>query len=323
MRNLSQAGVFLLISVGAVVIGLIMLILASDRLVASAVRVSQALGLSAVLIGAVVVGLGTSLPELLVSSLAAADGEVDVAMANIVGSNIANVTLVLGSAALLMPIILHLEILMREGLLMFGALILLTFVLFDGNVTRIEGIGLLVGLVVALYLLVRWSKDHGVGESIISEEVDEIIDTDRPLWIDIVIGVIALVATVAGANVLLGGALDVGEELGLSATFLGVMLGVGTSLPELAASVAAARRKSPELVVGNVVGSNLFNSLAVAGVAITVGPAPLADLGRTDIWVMLGVAIAAGAFARTQGKIVRWEGALLVTTFVVFAILTL
>lgn len=284
---------------------------------------SQALGLSAVLIGAVVVGLGTSLPEMLVSTLAAADGEVDVAMANVVGSNIANVTLVLGAAALLMPIILHLEILMREGLLMLASLVLLTAVLFDGEVSRIEGLGLLAALVVALFLLVRWSRNHEAGDAVIGEEVRELIDTDRPLWIDIVIGLIALVATVAGANILLSGALDVGEELGLSATFLGVMLGVGTSLPELAASVAAARRKSPELVVGNVVGSNLFNSLAVAGVAITVGPAPLVDLGMTDVWVMLGVAVAAGAFARTQGKIVRWEGALLVATFVVFAILTL
>ncbi len=133
---------------------------------------------------------------------------------------------------------------------------------------------------------------------------------------------LALIGTVLGAQILLDGALVLGEELGLSATFLGIMLGVGTSLPELATAIAAARRAAPDLVVGNVVGSNLFNSLAVAGTAGTVGPAMLIDLGPVQLAWMVGAVAVAGLFART-GKVVRFEAALLLAGFVAFSVASL
>lgn len=305
----------------AIVGGLLILILASDRLVASAVRVSQALGVSAVLIGALVVGLGTSLPELLVSSIAAADAQLDIAMANVVGSNTANVTLVLGAAGAYRPVASRIEVMRREGVVMLIAVAALGAVLFDGEVQRYEGIALLAGMVVALVLLIRWSRDHGASDLIAQDEVEEMAETDKSLAFEIVIGIVALVATVVGANILLDGALDVGERLGLSATFLGVMLGVGTSLPELATAVAAARRAAPDIVVGNVLGSNLFNSLAVAGTAATVGPAVLTDLGRVDLLWMVGAVVAAGVFART-GRLDRREAVVLLVGFVAFTVLS-
>jgi cation:H+ antiporter len=310
-----------LLAVASVAVGLAFLIAASDRLVASAVRISQALGVSAVLIGALVVGLGTSLPELLVSAFAAVDGELDVAMGNVVGSNIANVTLVIGAAALLKPISTRIAVLRREGVLMLLAVIGLAVVLYDGEVTRFEGFALLLGMVGALVLLILWSQDHGPGDLVAADEVEEFTDGERSVGVEALIGIIALAATVFGANLLLEGALDIGEDLGLSDSFLGVMLGIGTSLPELATAVAAARRSAPDLVVGNVLGSNLFNSLAVAGTAAAVGPAVLLDLGRAELWFMVIAVTIAGVFART-GKLNRIEGGLLLAGFVAFLWLT-
>lgn len=308
-------------SLAAVAFGLVVLIFASDRLVASAVRVTQAFGVSAVLIGALVVGLGTSLPELLVSAIAAGDGELDVAMANVIGSNTTNVTLVLGSAALLAPVYSSMAVLRREGALMLAAVVALAIILADGQMSRLEGLALAGGMALSLWLLIRWSADHGPSELLAVDEVEELVTGRRRPSVEIVIGLVALAATVYGANVLLDGALDVGTRLGLSATFLGVMLGIGTSLPEMATAVAAARRSAPDLVVGNVLGSNLFNSFAVAGTAGVVGPAVLTDVGAVELWFMIGAVAMAGVFART-GKLVRWEATVLLGAFLVFTVVT-
>jgi cation:H+ antiporter len=296
--------------------------LAADRLVVSAVRVSRALGISAILIGALVVGLGTSVPELLVSALAGAEDKVDVAMANVVGSNIANVTLVLGAATLIGPVRARLRTLQREGVLMVGALLGLVAVLIDGEVEAWEGGLLLFGMLVALYLLVRFSIADADSDLRLEREVREVIDGSKsPVMIEIIFGLAALVVTIFAANLLLESAIDVGDELGLSDAFLGVMLGVGTSLPELATAVASIRRNESDLVVGNVLGSNLFNSLAVAGTAALVGPGPLNDLGPSALWIMVGAAVLAGVMSKTGNRIVRNEGVVLIALFVVFAVL--
>ena len=307
----------------AVIGGLLLLIFASDRLVVAAVRLSEALGISAVLIGALVVGLGTSMPEMLVSALASADGEVEVAMANVVGSNISNVTLVLGVAAIISAIVAEMRILRREGVLMLASLLALTAVLYDKEVERWEGGALLFGFVVAVYLLIRWSMSDAETVSLAEAEVREMVGGEHNVAREALIGTVTLVLTVLGARLLLGGALDIGEEIGLSDTFLGVMLGVGTSLPELATATAAIRRRESDLVVGNVLGSNLFNSLAVAGLAGVVGPGPLPGLPIAALWVMVGVSVLAGIFARTgaRGRIVRVEGIVLVLVFLGFTIL--
>ena len=306
------------VSVLSVVGGLALLMLAADRLVVSAVRVSHALGVSAVLVGALVVGLGTSVPELLVSTLAAADN-LDVAMANVVGSNITNVTLVLGAAALVGPVAPRLQTLHREGMLMLGAVGLLLVVLIDGTVALYEGWALLVGLLAALYLLVRWSMDDSADEASFERGVIESVDGGgRTLPIELAIGVVALVVTVYSAKLLLDGALEIGQRLDLSGAFLGVLLGVGTSLPELATALAAIRRDESDLVVGNVLGSNIFNSLAVAGTAGLVGAGTLETLGAVPLWIMVGVAFAAGVMSRTGSRIARGEAVVLLAVFFLF-----
>ena len=311
------------VAIGAVVVGLVLLVVAADRLVVSAVRISQAMGISAILIGALVVGLGTSLPELLVSVLASIEGRIDVAMANVVGSNIANVSLVLGFAAMVAPVAASRLTLRREGVLMVGALVALSAVLWDLNVEAWEGGALVAGLVVAIYFLVRWSMYDAATETEAAAELQEMVERSRgPIILEVVIGFGALVVTVAAANFLLEGSLAIGREVGLSDAFLGVMLGVGTSLPELATATAAIRRRESDLVVGYVLGSNIFNSLAVAGTAGLAGGGRLMDLDRPLLLLMLGSALLAGVFSRTGLKLGRFEGLVLCGAFIAFAILS-
>jgi cation:H+ antiporter len=306
----------LLLSASYVIIGLILLIGAADRFVESAVRLARALGISVVLIGALIVGLGTSLPELLVSTIASFDGQLDVAMANVTGSNAANVTLVLGVAAMIAPIRSRTRILYREGLLMVAAVSALAVVLWNRQVSRIEGIALLLGMAVTLILLIRWSSTDTDG--IIEVGEDEVAHSVPG---ELLIGGAALVITVFAARLLLNGALDLGTRVGLNEAFLGVLLGIGTSLPELATTIAAVRRHESDLVIGNVLGSNLFNSLAVAGTAAVVGPGMLTELTRESIALMVAVVLLAGWFALHDQKVSRLEGAVLLVVFLVFTAL--
>ncbi|MDJ0924298.1 MAG: sodium:calcium antiporter [Acidimicrobiia bacterium] len=307
----------MLVSSLYVIIGLILLMGASDRFVESAVRLARTLGVSIVLIGALIVGLGTSLPELLVSAIASIDGNIDVAMANVTGSNVANVTLVLGAAAAVAPIMSRTLILRREGVLMFVAVTALAAVLWDGTVYRWEAALLLLGMAATLVLLVKWSASDpdGIIELDDDEEAHSILG-------ELIIGFAALAVTVFAARLLLNGALDLGERFGLGEAFLGVMLGVGTSLPELATTMAAVRRHESDLVIGNVLGSNLFNSLAVAGAAGVVGPGILIDLARPALVVMVAVVVVAGGFAWNDRRLVRREGIALLVIFLVFAVLS-
>lgn len=299
-----------------VVVGLILLMGASDRFVESAVRLARALGVSVILIGALIVGLGTSLPELLVSVIASVDGQLDVAMANVTGSNAANVTLVLGAAALIAPVRSRTRILFREGLLMLVAVSALAAVLWDYTVSRVEGLALLAGMTVTLVLLIRWSSTDTDG--IIEVGEDEVAHS---VVGELLIGSAALAITVFAARLLLNGALDLATEFGLREAFLGVLLGVGTSLPELATTAAAVRRHESDLAIGNILGSNLFNSLAVAGTAAVAGPGMLTDLTRSSIGLMVAAVVIAGWFTWRDQKVSRSEGAILLVMFVGFTVL--
>jgi cation:H+ antiporter len=212
----------------------------------------------------------------------------------------------------------------REGMLMLASVTLLAVLLWDLRVERWEGMVLLVGMALALYLLVKWSMTDLEAISEAQSEVEEMAGAGTvTVRLEVGIGAGALVATILAARVLLEGALFIGESLGLSDVFLGVMLGVGTSLPELATALAATRRAETDLVVGNVLGSNLFNSLGVAGVAIFIDPGPLQSIGRIILLVMVGAALVAGFFAITGRRIVRWEGAVLVMAFMLMAALSI
>jgi cation:H+ antiporter len=307
----------MLLSVVLLIGGLALLTLSADRFVVSATHVSSALGLSPILIGALVIGLGTSAPEMIVSGLAAARGEIDLALGNVVGSNTANLTLVLGSTALVMPIVSRLETIRREGALMLISMAAFTFLLWNLELTRIESAGLMVAMVVAASLLIFWSRsDAAAGRA-------PIPDPDTVGWKgnvrrEVLLGLGMLGLTLVGADLLVRGALGLADEVGISSAFVGlVIVSVGTSLPELATALAAARRGQTDLVLGNVLGSNLFNTLAVAGLAGLIGPGPADATFSNAVVLMMAAGVMAGLFS-WRSPVRRWEGAILLSVFLGF-----
>ncbi len=321
------------------VVGLVVLVLAADRMVRSSIRVSRSLGVSVILIGAVIVGFGTSVPEFLVSGLAALEGNIDLAVSNVTSSNTANVSLVLGAAALLTPIASRRAVIRREGALMFASVVTLAAVLAGGHPELWQGLLLLGSLGVATTLMARWaSEDPDAVLAEIEEELggDETEADGEPtteaalesrfrrlrsdVGRELVIGIVALGITLVAADQLLDGAIGLGERFGLSAAFLGLMTGVGTSLPELSAAIAAARHGESDLILGNILGSNIFNSLGVAGLAATIGPGPLVDVTPIIVGLMVAASFMAGLFAFTGQRIVRLEGVLLLVAFVAYGL---
>ncbi|MDX1689440.1 MAG: calcium/sodium antiporter [Acidimicrobiia bacterium] len=297
--------------------GLLLLTLAADRFVLAAARLSRAWGMSPILIGALVVGLGTSAPELLVSVLAAGRGELDLAIGNVVGSNTANVTLVLGTTALVGTIFSRGTIVRREGGLMLLAVVTFSFLLLDLEMNRWEAAGLFGGMVVAAFLLIRWARRDAARGRAPDPDVPEAQAVFVPR--ELIMGTLTLGLTLLGAEFLVRGAGLLADEVGISDAFVGlVIVSVGTSLPELATALAAARRSETDLVLGNVLGSNLFNTLMVAGTAGLVGPGPVDDTFGIAAGFMAGSALLAGVLVLTGRRLVRWEGAVLLTIFLAF-----
>lgn len=306
-----------------VVGGLFLLSAGADRFVLAAARLSRVWGMSPILIGALVVGMGTSAPEFLVSVVAAAGGGLDLAVGNIIGSNVANLSLVLGATAMVAPIAGQIRTLQREGLLMMMAVGLFAGLAWNGSLTETDGIILLVGMVVAAGVLIRWARQDSGNAGTMSAGIDDLThDLGRPnARFELIVGVVALVATLGGAELLVRGARIVAEELELSEGFVGLSLvALGTSLPELATALAAARRREHDLVIGNLVGSNLFNSLAVAGGAGVLGGGALASGLSTGLVFMLGMAAFAGILTATGNRLVRWEGFALLAVYAAFII---
>ena len=303
-----------------VVAGLVVLIVAADRLVLSAVRIAKILNISTVIIGAVIVGFGTSVPEFVISSVASAQGNLDLALSNVVASNTANITLVLGTAAVIAAVSTTHAVIRREGALMLAGVGVLAVILLTGSVTRIEGVILLIGMFVAIWLLVRWGRQS---TSASTDELDDIEADPSQLWVEVIYGAASLAATVVAGHQLLIGVEGIGTAIGLSVVFMGLITGVGTSLPELSAAVAASRRGQSDLVLGNVLGSNLFNSLGVAGLAIVVRPGALVALSPVLIMLMVAACLFAGVFAATSQRLTRIEGIILVALFFGYAALSL
>lgn len=300
--------------------GLLMLWLASDHFVIGAAALARRFGIPTVVVGVVVMGFGTSAPEMVVSALAASSGSPEVGIGNVVGSNLANLTLVLGAAALLSPLVVSSTVLRREVLLALGATVAFA-VAIQGGLWLWEGILLFVLLGVAMAILLRSAKRDRVPatESTRDAPVPPVGGTDQPVAPEVVRTVLALVAIVVGADLLVRGALGIAELAGLSGGFVGAtIVALGTSLPELATAVAAARRGETNLIVGNLLGSNLFNALAVGGLVIVIAPGPFDEPSLTTVGAaaMVAAAVVALVFMRTGHRVGRLEGILLLAAYV-------
>lgn len=301
--------------------GIVVVVYSADKMVLSSADLAARVGVSPVIVGAVIIGFGTSLPEMTVSLLALdqPDG-LDLAVGNAVGSNIANISLILAVSALIFPFGNQSRVIKREGVLMMGALVLSSVLLWDGELDFYEGLLLLAGLVMAAVAVVYWSRHDG------SEEVIDGGDTrtDRPTWLALVIAVVALVALVVGARAMVVGAESIALQVGMSEAVVGLtILALGTSLPELGTVVAAGRRGRSDLMLGNVLGSNVFNALGVVGAVGVVGPGSLVTDFRPDLVVMVLVAALAGLVAWTGDRLSRWEGALLLGAYPIAILLAL
>lgn len=268
--------------------------------------------MSPILVGALLVGFGTSLPEIVVSGWAAAKGETSFAVANVVGSNVANLALVLGVAASIRPIASSRGLIRKEGSLVLIVTLLYVALHINGDIQRWEGIVLLIVLALALGLLIRWSEGGLLDDE---DELQRYVTVRKEL----IVGVATMVATVVAATVLVEGAERLAIELDIQSAFIAATLvAVGTSLPELATAVAAVRRHEADLVLGNVLGSNLFNSLAVGGVAGLVGPGVIDPGFRPLLIAMLGITAFVGWLAITGSRLARSEGAALLAVFALF-----
>jgi cation:H+ antiporter len=307
----------MLLSIAGVVLGLILLTYASDQFVVGAARVAAALRISAIVIGAVVIGFGTSAPELVVSGLAAGRGQVDLGVGNIIGSNIANLTLVLGVAALVAPIAVRSSTLKREAPLALAAVIVFA-VLIQGGLTVLDGVILTLVLVGALTVIMLSARG---GDDSLTEEVAEFLtEAKPPLRREVTRTVLALTAVIVAAQVLIVSATEIARTLGLAEGFVGVtIVAIGTSLPELATAVQAARRRETDLIIGNLLGSNLFNAGSVGAVVAFAGPPVAIDPTLTGLAAMLmvGIGIIAMVFMISGTRVARSEGIVLLIGYLV------
>jgi cation:H+ antiporter len=301
----------------SVVGGLVLLAAGAEGLVWGASSGARRLGISPLIIGLTVVAFGTSAPELVVSVLAAVGGNADIALGNVVGSNIANVGLILGLAALVTPIRIQAQILRVDVPIMIGISGLLLGLLWDGVVGRLNGVVLVAGAAAYTMLCVWGAWDEP--QAAVEKTFDAGVPAQGSVGRDLLFGVGGLAFLVGGARLLVSGATAIAEAAGLSATVIGLtVVAVGTSLPELATAVAAARRNESDLVVGNVVGSNIFNVLGILGMTACVQPIDATGLSVWDTGVLMGFAVAILPLFWTDYTFSRREGGVLVGGYVVY-----
>ncbi len=307
--------------------GLLVLGWSADRFVLGSASTARYLGLPALLIGMVIIGFGTSAPELVVSAFASSEGHPEIALGNAYGSNIANIGLVLGVTAIVSPILIHRGAVKVEIPMLFGVLALAAWQYRDGLLSRPEAIVLLV----AFAAFLGWSFRHAMrtkGEHLAIDAEQELAEAGLSRGRALLWMFVGLAALIASSYFLVEGAKDVAQRLGLSDLVIGLtVIAIGTSLPELASAVAAARRSEHDLIIGNIVGSCLFNALGVVGLAGAIHPAAIHHEILTRDLPALGiltVALALMAYRfRRDRRINRIEGTLLLVAFVTYTVFVL
>jgi cation:H+ antiporter len=281
------------------------------------VGLSRRYGISPLVVGLTVIALGTSLPELVVTVRAAYADAVGLAMGNIVGSNIANILLILGCGALLSPIACSRSALMRDGVAMMAAMGLLVIVAFAGTLGLWHGLAALALLAAYLYGSYKTDKSSMAAYT---QEAEEVTPIRGPLILDVAAVAGGLVGVIAGAELLVSGAIGLARAFGVSEEVIGLTLvALGTSLPELATTVAAGLRKHAEVALGNALGSNLFNTLGIMGVVAAVRPIDVPEkFLRFDFWVMLAAGVLLLVFLRSGWRLGRPEALTFLALYVAF-----
>lgn len=304
----------------AVIIGLAVLVWSADTFIDGATSLAVRFNMPSFLIGVVILGIGTSAPELVVSALAAVAGSPDLALGNAYGSNIINITLVLGVTALISPILIRANVIRHDLILLLAVTALAAFQLLDGNLSLTDGIVLIASLIGVLLIQIFLSLRNNTAA-----------DVDAPKDINIAKALatltLGLVLLIVSSRSIVWGAVELATLWGMSELLIGLtIVAIGTSLPELVASVAAARRGEHDMALGNIIGSNLFNTLGVVGVATVISPikniAP--EILSRDVLMMAGVTLLLFVLAiiayNRQGEMKRGSGLVLILTFIGYSV---
>ncbi len=307
----------------AIILGLALLVWSADRFVEGSASVARHFGMPSLLIGMVIVGFGTSAPEMVVSALAASQGNPGIALGNAYGSNITNIALILGLTALLSPINIHSRVVSKELPILAAVTGLAAWQLYDGELTRLDAL-VLLGVFAAL---MGWTIYEGLQQKVDTfggEISDELEVRAMPLKRAVFWLVAGLVLLIASSRMLVWGAVEIAHALGVSDLIIGLtIVAVGTSLPELASSLIAVRKGEHDIALGNVIGSNLFNTLAVVGIAAGIRPLEVGrEIFERDMLVMavltLSLFLFGYRFRGTERRISRTGGALLLAAYIAY-----
>jgi len=298
-----------ILNVGCILIGLVMLFYGGDYLVTGSIRLATRFKISPFVIGATVIGFGTSAPELAVSVLASLQGSGELALGNVIGSNIANVGLVLGLTSLLIPLTISEQRFKSEAPILLGVSLLILYLAWDHHLLRWEG-----GFMVVLLVVYLWTA---FGKKEVSEiELEEGGYDWLPTPLLIIFGLILLVA---GAEVMVKGATGIAREMGVSEWFIGVsIVAVGTSLPEIVSALIAAKRGHGEMAIGNVFGSNIFNILLVLGVASSIQPLEIEEAIHPDLIFTTAFICLFLVLIRLRHNLSRLDGVLLLLGYATY-----
>lgn len=303
------------VTIALIIGGLVVLFFGGDMLVNGAIRIAKHFGMSELLIGITLVGFGTSTPELMTTILAALDGYPGIAVGNVVGSNIANILLILGITSLVYPLVCDKKTFMRDGSFMVIASLLLLAVCFYGSISLWTGIIFLAAL-------------FGYIGYCISTEIKNVSKEDKPviekgiIAKDFGLFIVGLCLTFAGAHLLVKGSVDLAKMYGISDTIIGLtIVAIGTSMPELVASVMAAIKKKTDIAYGNIIGSNIYNILGIMGLTAIINPFEIpAQIMGFDIWVMIAATALLMVFSAHKWKITRWKGAVFLGGYITYTL---
>ena len=325
----------MILAIVAIVVGLVLLVWSADRFVDGAVGVAQFFGMSTFLIGMIIVGFGTSAPEMVVSVLSAMNNSPQLALGNAYGSNIANIALILGTTALIAPVVVKKQAMKRDIPILISLMALTFFLVKDGNVSLIDGVILLLAFVVitAFNISMELHEKRKRKKAKLADNADDNLPAEKVsivksfAWL-----LVGLVLLIVSSRMLVWGAVYTAQALGVSDLLIGLtIVAIGTSLPELASSIAAARRGENDLAVGNVIGSNIFNTLVVVGLASVIAPIKAADpeVMSRDVPIMIALTLLLFficiPFKKKNGKRVsgfgRIGGALFLSLYIAYLVL--